>query len=184
MSGLVRFVDRWMWLFEHCRRHRINRWQEISDQLPVIPSIPAGKELTGIGAHIHPAWILNIGTHRVSQDTQQHTGTFRQSLRERLPLLPAILGTVHSELLANVIPCCRVLDHDIQRIGMVHIQSDRKAEFGGQILLDISPVITCVRTLVDATMVLLVQYIWLRWVLHKPVDALAKLWILFRQEAG
>src|SRR5438309_5124890 len=45
----------WGWLLEHRCRDRINRRQEIGNKVPAIPSIPAGKELAGIGADIHPA---------------------------------------------------------------------------------------------------------------------------------
>src|SRR5947208_10206778 len=92
------------WLLEHRCRHRVDRRQEISDQVPAIPSIPAGKELAGIGADIHPAGIFNVGTHRVPQDTQQHARPFRHSLPERLPVFPAIPVPAHRDFISIIIP--------------------------------------------------------------------------------
>ena len=81
-------------------------------------------------------------------------------------------------------PACRVFDHDIHGIGVVDIQGNRETKFRGQTLLDISPVITGIRALVDATVVLLVQYIRLGRMLDEPVNTLPELRIHRRQEAG
>src|SRR5947199_716813 len=81
-------------------------------------------------------------------------------------------------------PASRVFDHDIDGIGVVDIQGNRETKFRGQTLLDISPVITGIRALVDATVVLLVQYIRLGRVLDEPVNTLPELRVHRRQEAS
>jgi hypothetical protein len=67
---------------------------------------------------------------------------------------------------------------------MMNIQGDRKTKLRRQVLLNIYPLIASTRRLVNAAMVLLVQDIGLGGMLDQPVDALAELRILLRQEIG
>ena len=71
-------------------------------------------------------------------------------------MLATILSTVDGEVLANVLSTVRVLHYDEHSIGIMSIQGDGEAKFGGEILLDVDPIVSRVETLVDATMVLLI----------------------------
>jgi hypothetical protein len=53
--------------------HRVDRREEIRDQIPAITTIGSGKELTSIGADVHAAGILSIGTHAVTKHPEAHT---------------------------------------------------------------------------------------------------------------
>src|SRR5947209_1271224 len=87
-------------------------------------------------------------------------------------------------MLVNVMTSHRLFHHHEYRVRMVNIQGDRETKLGGQVLLDIYPILARVETLIDATMVLLVQYVRLSWMLDQPVNALPKFWILVRHEVG
>jgi hypothetical protein len=108
----------------------------------------------------------------------------RQTFCERLPGLTGILGAVHRELLVHVVTAHRIFDDDEDGLWMVNVQSDRKPEGRGQVLLNIYPFITGVRRLVNAAMVLLIEDIGFGGMLDEPVNALAELRILVRQEIG
>src|SRR5579875_2103372 len=67
---------------------------------------------------------------------------------------------------------------------MVNIKRDGETKLGRQILLDIDPVITAVRAFINATVVLLIQNIWLCRMLHQPMNALTEFRVRVWQETG
>src|SRR5690242_4077792 len=64
------------------------------------------------------------------------------------------------------------------------IKSNGKAKFGGKVVLDVDPIVASIDTLVDATVVLLVEDVGLRGMLDHAVQALPKLRVDVRQETG
>src|SRR6266568_7330463 len=143
-------------LFDYRRRHRIDRGQEIYDQPPGIAAIMAGENLASIRADIHSTGVQFVGTHTVTQNAQTHSLARWQTLRQGLPLLAAILSAIHGKLLPHVVTPIRVLHHYEDGIRVMVVQRDRETEFGGQILLNIDPIIARIEALVDAAVVLLV----------------------------
>lgn len=57
--------------------HRVDRWQEVRDEVPAIATIRSDEELTGIGADIHTAGILRIGAHAVTKHAEAHAFAVR-----------------------------------------------------------------------------------------------------------
>lgn len=99
-------------------------------------------------------------------------------------MLSGVLSAIHGEMLADIMPGCGVLDNHEHCVRMVSIQRYGKAKFGGQIVLDIDPIISRVGTLIDAAVVLLVECIGLSGVLDEAVNTLAELGILLGEEAS
>src|SRR5258708_38951626 len=87
-------------------------------------------------------------------------------------------------MLANIISGLGVLDNYEERVRMVNVERYGKAKFGGQIVLDVDPIISRVGTFIDAAVVLLVEYIGLRGVLDEAVNTLAELGIKLGEEAS
>src|SRR2546421_2789096 len=143
-------------LFYYRRRHRVDRRQEIRDQSPAITAIMAGEYLACVGADIHSTGIQFVGTHPMTQNAQTHSLARWQTLGQGLPLLAAILGAIHGKLLSHIVTPIWVLHHYEDGIRVMVVQRDRETEFGGQVLLDVNPIVASVEALVDAAMVLLV----------------------------
>jgi hypothetical protein len=62
-----------------------------------------------------------------------------------------------------------ILYHHKNRLGMMDIQGNGKAKLRREIVLNIHPILACIDTLVNATVVLLVQHIWLFRMLDQSV---------------
>ena len=92
----------------------------------------------------------------MTQNAQTYSLARWQTLGQGLPLLATILGAIHGKLLPHVVTPVRVLHHYEDGIRVMVVQRDRETEFGGQVLLDVNPIVARVEALVDAAMVLLV----------------------------
>ena len=87
-------------------------------------------------------------------------------------------------MLVDVVAPVRIFHDDEHGVGLVRVQGDGKAEFGGQFVLDVDPVVAGVQRFVDAAVVLLIEHIRLARVLDEAVNALPELGIFIRQEVG
>src|SRR2546421_12348104 len=142
----------------------------------------AGKELAGVSADIDATGVLPVGTHAMAQDTQANTLACRQSFCKWFPAFTAILGTIHTEMLTDILAAILILNYDEHSIRMMCIDGYRKSKFRRQGPLDVYPIITCIQGFVDAAVVLLVQNVRLCWMLDETVNALAELRVLIRQK--
>src|SRR5581483_9356443 len=123
--------------------------------MPAITAISAGKDLTGVSANVDATGIERIRTHTMTQHAQAHSRTGGQPFVKRLPLLTCVLCAVNSKLFVYIVAPIGIFDDDEHGIRVVGIKRDRKTEFGGQIVLNIYPIIASVEAFVDAAMVLL-----------------------------
>src|SRR5579863_1196174 len=126
--------------------------------------IGAGEKLAGVGADIDATGVFGVGRHAVPQDAQLHVGAFWKSISERFPVFASVLSAIDCELLAKVVAPVGFYDGE-EGVGVVYVYGYRKAEFGGQIVLDVYPIVTSVGTLIDAAVVLLVEDVGLRGML-------------------
>ena len=92
--------------------HRLDRGQEIRDQVPCIAAISAGEDLACVGANVDPAGIERVRTHAMTQHAQAHAWARGQPFGDLLPLLAAILCAVDAELLAYIVAPFRIFHHD------------------------------------------------------------------------
>ncbi len=67
---------------------------------------------------------------------------------------------------------------------MARIERNWEAEVAGQASPQIHPLVAGVGRLIDAAMILLVEHVWLRGVLHHSVQALPELRVLLGREVG
>src|SRR6266852_4342238 len=97
----ISFLDREeVELLDHDGFHRVDRGQEIRDQVPCIAAIGAGEDLAGVGANVDPAGIERVRAQAVTQHAQAYTWARGQPFGEWLPLLAAILRAIDRKLLA------------------------------------------------------------------------------------
>ncbi len=149
--------------------------------MPGIASISAGKDLACIGSYVDTAGIERIRAHTVAQHAQAHTRTRGQTLGHSLPLLAAVFCAIDAELLTDVV-AGGIFHDDENGIRIMSIKGDGEAEIGGQIVLDIYPIIAGIDALVNATVVLLVEYIRLCRMLNHAMKTLPKLRVFVRHE--
>ena len=142
------------------------------------------EDLSRICADVDTARVERIGTHAVSQDAQLDASTDRQPFRHCLPLLSPIGGTVYRKLFADVVASHTVFDYCEDGIRVMRVESNGEAEFRWQIVLNINPVIASVQRLIDATVVLLIEDVWLLRMLDEAMDALSKFRVDIGLEAG
>ena len=120
----------------------------------------------------------------MAQDAKHHPGPCGQSIGEWFPVFPCILTAINGEVLVDVVAMIGVLDDDKDGVRIVDIEGYGEAKLGRQITLHIDPVVTSVKTLKEATVILLVEYFRLCRVLDETMDTLPKLRVFLWKEVG
>src|SRR5215831_10707655 len=103
-----------------------------------------------------------------------------------LPFFSAVGRAVDREMVADVLPglTLTIFNHRVDGVGMLAVQCYGKTEFGGEIVLNVYPVLARIHALVDAAVVLLVEDVWIGGMLYETMDTLAVLGVDIREEAG
>lgn len=168
-------------LHDH-RLHRLDRRQEVCQQVPAIAGIPAVKQLTRIRADIDARLFERIGRHRLAQHDQ--VGFIRQALRHSLPGITGIPAAPNREFTIHAhAEFVAFLQRDVHCARVGGVDGDREAEARRQFAFaDVDPVFAGIVTAIDTAMVLLIDQVGVRGVHHHFMDTLPEFGEFVRHE--
>src|SRR4051812_13519922 len=101
--------------------------QRIEQAIPLLTALSSDPELTRRCSEVERGRLDPVDVHRIAQNSEVAL-LLRQPSREPAPRIAAILATPHCGRAARTGTRPRLQGHDVQRIGVVRVDDDRKSK--------------------------------------------------------